>query len=198
MSFTIAITVTHKQRLPGDVTWLVCRLLVLNRAGFFCCQLCSVRLCSILRSVPFDLLYSTVGRPRRHLFKSSVCVFHAPVASVFVAVGTAQVLIFIFHGNALLCVRFLVKMFMNGCLAKWVLPCLAPLFRLLGSVFLVLPSNGLFHVVPATCFKKPLSSNGRPLRYSGFWRHSAILNNCWFLSSQTPLQMQIYVASQKI
>jgi hypothetical protein len=48
---------------------------------------------------------------------------------------------------------------MNGCLTKWIIPCLAPLFRLLGSVFRALLSNGLFQLVPATCFNKPLSSN---------------------------------------
>jgi hypothetical protein len=70
----IAITVTQKQRLPGDATWLVCRLLVLSWAAFFCSQLCSVRLWSGLRSKP---------------------VTFRPVASVFVAAGTARVLVFI-------------------------------------------------------------------------------------------------------
>jgi hypothetical protein len=37
---------------------------------------------------------------------------------------------------------------------------LAPLFRLLGSVYLALLSNGLFQlVIPETCFNKPLYSN---------------------------------------
>jgi hypothetical protein len=53
--FTIPITITQKWRLPDDATWLVCRLLILSWAGFFCSQLGSVRLCSELCSV---LLYS--------------------------------------------------------------------------------------------------------------------------------------------
>jgi hypothetical protein len=50
---------------------------------------------------------------------------------------------------------------MNGYLAKQISPCLAPIFRFLGSVYWSVLSNGLFQLVaPETCFNKPLSNNG--------------------------------------
>jgi hypothetical protein len=49
---------------------------------------------------------------------------------------------------------------MHEWLPSKIIPCLAPLFRLLSSVYWALLSNGLFHlVVLETCFNKPLSSN---------------------------------------
>jgi hypothetical protein len=92
-----------------------------------------------------------------------VRVFHAPIPSVFVAAGTAG-----FLSVVRVCVS---ETCMNDCLAKWIIPCLAPLFRVLGSVYRKLLGKGLFQlVVPAPCFNKQLSSNGRRrlLRYFGF------------------------------
>jgi hypothetical protein len=56
---------------------------------------------------------------------------------------------------------FVSETCMNGCLAKQIIPCLVPLFRLLGNVYRALLSNRLFQLVfPETCFNKPLTSNG--------------------------------------
>jgi hypothetical protein len=43
---------------------------------------------------------------------------------------------------------------------KWIILRRAPLFRLLGGVYRALLSNGLFQIVPETCFNKSLSGNG--------------------------------------
>jgi hypothetical protein len=56
---------------------------------------------------------------------------------------------------------------MNGCLAKYIIPCLPPLFRLLSSVYQTLLSKRLFQLVDQEmCFNKPLSNNG-------LFRHNA-------------------------
>jgi hypothetical protein len=89
-------------------------------------------------------------------------VFYAPVASVFVAAGTVLALVFTSVVTCYVCV--VSETCMNGCLAKWITPCMAPLFRRLESVYRAFLSNGLFQIlVPTTCFNKPLSSSGHPL-----------------------------------
>jgi hypothetical protein len=81
---------------------------------------------------------------------------------------------------------------MNFCLAKWIIPCLAPLFRFLGSVYQTLLSSGLFQLVtPTICFNKPLSSDGRPLcsdipafrRYATVFEYFNIIANILFHKS---------------
>jgi hypothetical protein len=81
--FIVAITFTQKLRLPDDATWLVCRLLVLSWADFFCSQLCSSLFCVLNSDHSWSVITNSRTAQKTPALRVPFHVFYPPVASVY-------------------------------------------------------------------------------------------------------------------